>query len=77
MYTNLMQLRDPRSAVMEPVPVAAVELAEQNGLRYLSRIVNCAVEHIHHDMPVQLTWVEIGGLEWPAFEPIVVAGGRG
>ena len=33
--------------------VAAVELVEQKGLRYLSRIVNCAPEDIAHDMPVR------------------------
>lgn len=70
MFTLLYQLRDPKSHIMEPVPVAAVELAEQKGLRYLSRIVNCAPEDIAHDMPVRLTWIEIGNMEWPAFEPV-------
>lgn len=69
MFTLLNQLRDPGSLILEPVPVAAVELVEQDGLRYLSRIVNCPVEAIAHDMPVQLTWIDIGGKRWPAFEP--------
>lgn len=75
MWTTLMQQRDPASQSWEPMPVAAVELVEQKGLRYLARIVNCAPEAIAHDMPVRLTWIEIGNLEWPAFEP--VPGGRG
>ena len=69
MFTLLHQLRDPDSIIYEPVPVAAVELVEQDGLRYLSRIVNCAPEAIAHDMPVQLIWIDEGGLPWPAFEP--------
>ena len=77
MFTLLYQLRDPQSLIHEPVNVAAVELAEQKGLRYLARIVNCAPPEIAHDMPVRLTWIEQGNLEWPAFEPITRAGGRG
>ncbi|MBW8784851.1 MAG: OB-fold domain-containing protein [Novosphingobium sp.] len=70
MFTLLYHERDPGSATREPLPVAAVELVEQKGLRYLSRIVNCRPEDIRHDMLVRLTWIEIGNLEWPAFEPI-------
>lgn len=77
MFTLLHQLRDPDSHVLEPVPVAAVELVEQAGLRYLARIVNCAPEDIVHDMPVRLTWIEIGNLEWPAFEPVPQQGEQG
>jgi len=77
MFTLLHQLRDPQSHIMEPVNVAAVELVEQARLRYLARIVNCAPGDIVHDMPVRLTWIEIGGKEWPAFEPVHPAGGHG
>lgn len=76
MWTTLMQQRSP-SAPPEPMPVAAVDFAEQKGLRYLARIVNCAPEQIYHDMPVRLTWIEIGGLEWPAFEPLPASGPGG
>jgi uncharacterized OB-fold protein len=77
MFTLLHQLRDPNSFIHEPVNVAAVELVEQKGLRYLARIVNCAPDEITHDMPVQLTWIEIDGKEWPAFEPMRTAESRG
>lgn len=69
MFTLLHQLRDATSHILEPMPVAAVELVEQKGLRYLSRIVNCAPDAIAHDLPVQLTWLE-GEPSWPAFEPV-------
>jgi uncharacterized OB-fold protein len=77
MFTLLHQLRDPSSHIMEPVPVAAVELAEQKGLRYLARIVNCDPQSITHDMPVRLVWLEGDEVPWPAFEPVPgwVAGG--
>lgn len=70
MFTLLHQLRDPKSMIYEPVPVAAVELVEQKGLRYLSRIVNCAPDDIVHDMPVRLTWFHEDDLPWPAFQPV-------
>lgn len=70
MFTLLYQLRDPDSRIHEPVNAAAVELAEQKGLRYLARIVNCSPQEIAHEMPVRLTLIEIDGKRWPAFEPI-------
>lgn len=70
MFTLIQQLRDPRSQILEPVPVAAVELVEQDGLRYLAQIVNCAYEEISLDMVVSLTWQGETGSEMPAFEPI-------
>ncbi len=70
MFTLIQQLRDPQSRIMEPIPVAAVELVEQDGLRYLAQIVNCAFEEIALDMVVALTWVGPPGQEMPAFEPI-------
>jgi uncharacterized OB-fold protein len=72
MFTLLHQLRDPASHILEPVPVAAVELAEQKGLRYLARIVGCAPEDITHEMPVRLVWLDDPGGEigWPAFAPL-------
>jgi uncharacterized OB-fold protein len=69
MYTLLMQSRDPDNPLRAPLQVAAIELAEQAGLRYLSRVVNCPVEALVHDMAVRLTWIEEAGRFWPAFEP--------
>jgi len=69
MYTLLYQSRDPDHPLLEPMQAAAIELAEQPGLRYLSRVVNCPLEALTHDMPVTLTWIEEKGQHWPAFEP--------
>jgi uncharacterized OB-fold protein len=69
MYTFLMQSRDPDKPLLEPMQVAAIELAEQPGLRYLSRVVNCPADELTHDMPVKLIWIEEQGRAWPAFEP--------
>lgn len=69
MYTLLHQLRDPQSPLAGPMPAAAVELAEQPGLRYLARIVDCPPERLALDMPVALTWIEEEGRLAPAFRP--------
>ena len=69
MFTLIHQSRDPDKPLTEPIQTAAIELAEQPGLRYLSRVVNCPVEALTHDMPVTLTWIEEQGRRWPAFEP--------
>jgi uncharacterized OB-fold protein len=70
MFTLIHQERDRRGRLQQPIAAAAVELAEQSGLRYLARIVNCPAAQISLDMPVQLTWQERGGRKLPAFEPV-------
>ena len=74
MFTLIHQERNPNERVFEPVVAAAVELAEQHGLRYLARVVNCSRAQIKLDMPMRLTWIERGGLKWPAFEPVSEVG---
>ena len=69
MFTLIHQQRDPNDRSQEPIIAAAVELAEQSGLRYLARIVNCPRSELILDMPVQLTWTEREGRKLPAFEP--------
>jgi uncharacterized OB-fold protein len=69
MWTLIHQSRDPNEPLTAPIVTAAIELVEQKGLRYLSRIVDCPVEVLAHDMPVMLTWVEERGRQWPAFAP--------
>lgn len=69
MFTLIHQERDPHGQLKAPLTVAAVELDEQPGLRYLSTIVNCPSESVALDMPVRLVWVDRSGLKWPAFEP--------
>jgi uncharacterized OB-fold protein len=59
-----------------PYPLAAIELAEQPGLRVTATIVNCAEEEIEHGMPVRLTWIERAGNPFPAFEPDAADAGR-
>jgi uncharacterized protein len=75
MYTLIMQSRDPGNPLLEPIQAAAIELSEQPGLRYLSRMVNCPAERLMHDMPVELTWIEEKGRFWPGFQPVGSAHG--
>jgi uncharacterized OB-fold protein len=75
MFTLIHQERDPGGHLREPIVAAAVELAEQKGLRYLARIVNCPSNEVRPDMPVRLTWVEREGhVSMPSFEPAASRG---
>ena len=69
MFTLIQQERDPDNRLREPLIAAAVELAEQSGLRYLARIVNCPRSDLTLNLPVHLTWLEREGHTMPAFEP--------
>ena len=69
MFTLIHQERDPNDRLREPIITAAVELAEQSGLRFLARVVNCPRSQLVLDMPVRLTWMEHDGRKMPAFEP--------
>ena len=52
-----------------PYPVAAIELAEQRGLRFTSAIVNCDPDELDIGMAVRLAWQLRGGNPFPVFEP--------
>ena len=70
MFTLIQQERDPNHRLREPIVAAAIELAEQKGLRYLARIVNCAPDAVKPDMAVRLVWIaREGAVSLPAFEP--------
>lgn len=69
MYTLIYQSRDPKVFLEDPMPIAAVELVEQKGLRYLSNIVGCPPHKLRNDMPLKLVWVDQDGIKVPAFAP--------
>ncbi|OHV32251.1 MULTISPECIES: Zn-ribbon domain-containing OB-fold protein [Pseudofrankia] len=52
-----------------PWPLAAVELAEQPGLRFAATIVDCPPERLAVGLPVELTWITRTGAPWYAFRP--------
>lgn len=70
MFTLIHQERERSGRLQQPLVAAAVELAEQSGLRYLARVVNCPAAQVSLDMPVHLTWLQRDGLRLPAFEPV-------
>jgi uncharacterized protein len=55
--------------LQRPHPVVTVELAEQQGLRLTSTIVNCPLDEVRIGLPVQLTWIERWDAPYPVFEP--------
>jgi uncharacterized protein len=70
MYIVLYQGRALETGLEYPHVKAAIELAEQPGLRYLAPLVNCAPGEAREGLPVQLTWVELDGAPAAAFEPV-------
>jgi uncharacterized OB-fold protein len=52
-----------------PYAVAAIELEEREGLRYVAPIVNADNDDIEIGIPVELTWIERDGVPAPAFQP--------
>lgn len=51
-------------------PLAAIELAEQPGLRVQATVVDCARDRLRIGLPVELTWIDRDGAPWPAFRPV-------
>lgn len=61
--------RAPGVDYLTPLPVATVELEEQEGLRYTSAVVNCPPDELVIGLPVRLTWTERYDAPYPVFEP--------
>lgn len=59
-----------------PYPVVTVELAEQDGLRFTSTMVDCDPDEVRIGVPVELVWIERSGAPFPAFRPVTGQGGR-
>lgn len=53
----------------DPYVVAIVELAEQADLRVLSNVVDCAVDRVAIDMPVQVRFEQHEDVWLPLFSP--------
>jgi uncharacterized OB-fold protein len=51
-----------------PYVVAIVELAEQDGLHFLSNVVGCAPDEVTIDMPVHVTFLQVEDVWLPLFE---------
>ncbi len=53
-------------------PLAAIELAEQAGLRVQATVVECPRDRLRIGLEVELTWIDRDGdpeTPWPAFRP--------
>jgi uncharacterized protein len=50
-------------------PLAAIELAEQTGLRVQATVVDCPRDRLRVGLEVELTWIDRAGAPWPAFRP--------
>jgi uncharacterized OB-fold protein len=50
-------------------PLAAIQLAEQPGLRVEATVVDCPRDQLRVGLAVELTWIDRDGAPWPAFRP--------
>jgi uncharacterized OB-fold protein len=58
-----------RPGLATPYVVAIVELAEQQGLRLTTNIVNCPIELVHIGLSVRVVFEQIEDIWLPLFEP--------
>jgi uncharacterized OB-fold protein len=65
-YTINHQVWTPDLA--EPYVVAIIELEEQEGLRFLSNVVNCPPEDVEFGMPVTVVFEQLEDVWIPMFE---------
>lgn len=56
-------------ALPPPYAIAYVEIAEAAYVRLTARIVNCAPDEVSIDMPVRVTFEQVGPAWIPMFEP--------
>jgi uncharacterized OB-fold protein len=56
-------------ALPPPYVIAIVELVEQRGLQFLTRLVACAVEDVHIDLAVRVRFEPHGDVHLPLFAP--------
>ena len=69
-FTIPMQPYDPFYLSQVPYVLAVVELDEQENLKVVTNIVDCAEEDVTIDMPVEVTFREVApGVTLPLFRP--------
>lgn len=59
----------PWDGSAEPWSIVLVELAEQQGLRLTSNMVNCANDDVRIGMPVRVVFEQYDDIYFPLFEP--------
>lgn len=67
---TLLHQGPPGVPYSPPWPLAAVELAEQPGLRIAATLVETPPQQQRVGQPVELTWIERDGAPWPAFQAV-------
>jgi len=68
-FTYTVNRHPYNPAVQPPYVIALVELAEQEGLRFMTNVVNCDPETVSIGMPVRVLFEDHGEIFVPVFEP--------
>jgi uncharacterized OB-fold protein len=67
---TLLHQGPPIVSYSPPWPLAAIELAEQPGLRVTATLVDTPAERQRVGTAVDLVWIERDGAPWPAFRAV-------
>jgi uncharacterized OB-fold protein len=68
-FTYTVNRHPYNPSVPPPYVIAIVELPEQEGLRFMTNIVNCDPESVTIGMPVRVVFEDHGEIFVPLFEP--------
>jgi uncharacterized OB-fold protein len=59
------------SGIPTPFALVLVELEEQRGLRVLANLLECSLDEVRIDMPVEVVFEDVGeGVTLPQFRPV-------
>ena len=66
-YSYTINRRAWEPDLLVPYVIAVVELDEQSGLRLLTNVIDCDVEEVAIGLPVEVAFIERGGVFLPVF----------
>ena len=68
-FTHTTNAHPYNPAVPVPYNISIVELVEQEGLRFITNVVDCRPEDVHIGMPVRVQFEQNGEVFVPVFAP--------
>lgn len=68
-YSYVVFRREFNPQMQNSLPYVVAVIALDEGVKIISNVINCKIENVFIEMPVQLTWKCKGDLCIPQFEP--------
>ena len=69
MFTHTTNAHPYNPAVPLPYNISIVELVDQEGLRFMTNVVDCPPDEVHIGMPVTWSFEQHGEVFVPLFAP--------